>query len=168
MLRFLAAILVPAAIFLSFQAGAQSERGETRSAPAAPAGEAETAPAMPSTEAGRYEMRDAEGGLLRLDTRTGAVSFCHEVDGGWRCEAVGDEVAACEQRAAAIEARLELAQGQIDELREKLAAAERSGGMSMPDREDFERAMTYLEGVMRRFMDAVRSLSRQEENGERI
>lgn len=166
MLRFLAAILVPAVIFLSFQAGAQSE-GTVKTAPTGPPAEAGPGPMPPAGEAGRYEMRDAEGGVLRLDTQSGVVSFCHRLDGAWRCEGVGDEVVACEQRAAAIEAKLELAQRQLDALRQKLADAE-SSGISMPDREDFESALTYLQGMMHSFMDKVRSLTGEEEQAKRI
>ena len=47
----------------------------------------------PQTENGRYTMSPVPDGLLRLDTRTGAVSICRS-KGGWTCRVVPDERAA--------------------------------------------------------------------------
>ncbi len=47
----------------------------------------------PQTENGRYTMSPVPEGLLRLDTRTGAVSICRS-KGGWTCRVVPDERAA--------------------------------------------------------------------------
>ena len=49
---------------------------------------------MPDTENGRYALSPAGDGVLRLDTRTGAVSTCNNSGAGWACYAVPDERAA--------------------------------------------------------------------------
>src|SRR5260370_18457928 len=56
-------------------------------------GSAAAAP-MPDTENGRYALAPVAGGVLRLDTRTGAVSTCNNTGAGWACYAVPDEPAA--------------------------------------------------------------------------
>src|SRR5260370_12890491 len=52
------------------------------------------AQAAPDTENGRYALSPTADGVLRLDTRTGAVSTCNNSGAGWACYAVPDERAA--------------------------------------------------------------------------
>src|SRR4029450_14085746 len=40
---------------------------------------------------GRFVMTPVEGGFLRMDTLTGAVSLCQRAGGKWACEAVADD-----------------------------------------------------------------------------
>jgi hypothetical protein len=56
-----------------------------------------------------------EGGFIRLDTLTGAVSHCYESGGRWRCEPAGEAPAPDAQAIARIEARL-------IEMKEEIAA----------------------------------------------
>ncbi|MEJ0075189.1 MAG: hypothetical protein WDO17_07040 [Alphaproteobacteria bacterium] len=56
-----------------------------------PAAQAQPAP---DSENGRYTFSQAPDGMLRLDTRTGAVSLCARKDTGWACTMVPDERAA--------------------------------------------------------------------------
>ena len=49
---------------------------------------------MPDTENGRYALSPVTDGVIRLDTRTGAVSTCTNSGNGWACYAVPDERAA--------------------------------------------------------------------------
>ncbi|GLK85188.1 hypothetical protein [Ancylobacter defluvii] len=64
-----------------------------------------------------FTMQPVEGGVLRLDTRSGTMSFCASRSGVWRCEAMPDERAALE--------------AEITRLRDRLAAA--GGGAGVPD-----------------------------------
>jgi hypothetical protein len=52
------------------------------------------AQSMPDTENGRYALSPAADGIIRLDTRSGAVSTCNDKGSGWACYAVPDERAA--------------------------------------------------------------------------
>ena len=56
------------------------------------------AQSMPDTENGRYALSPIADGVLRLDTRTGAVSTCNNSGAGWACYAVPDERAAFDAR----------------------------------------------------------------------
>ena len=49
--------------------------------------------ATPETEerGGRSVMTPVEGGFLRMDSLTGAVSLCQRTGGKWACEAVADD-----------------------------------------------------------------------------
>ncbi|WP_428032755.1 hypothetical protein [Ancylobacter sp.] len=71
------------------------------------AGAQAQAPAPPSPGmATPFSMQPVEGGLMRLDTRTGAMSFCAQRAGGWTCEVVPDDRAALEAEIGRLQARI--------------------------------------------------------------
>src|ERR1700742_1073025 len=70
------------------------------SAAFAPAVQAQPAP---DTENGRYTFSAVADGMLRLDTRTGAVSICAKRDASWACTAVPDERQALESEIARLQ-----------------------------------------------------------------
>src|ERR1700709_1330122 len=55
---------------------------------------AAAAQSMPDGETGRYALSPVPDGVIRLDTRTGAVSTCSNTGTGWACYVVPDERAA--------------------------------------------------------------------------
>src|SRR5260370_22592862 len=55
---------------------------------------AAVAQSMPDSENGRYALSPITDGVIRLDTRTGAVSTCTNTGMGWACYTVPDERAA--------------------------------------------------------------------------
>jgi hypothetical protein len=57
----------------------------------------------PDSENGRYSFSAVPDGMLRLDTRTGAVSICAKQDAGWACNAVPDERTALENEIARLQ-----------------------------------------------------------------
>src|ERR1700742_3076511 len=59
---------------------------------------------MPGAENGRYALSPIADGVLRLDTRTGAVSTCTNGGTGWACYAVPDERAALDTEIGRLEA----------------------------------------------------------------
>ena len=72
---------------------------------------------MPDTENGRYTLSPVEGGVIRLDTRTGAVSTCTNSNAGWACYTVPDERAALDEEIGRLQA-------DNDKLKAQLAARE--------------------------------------------
>lgn len=200
MLRILAALIVPATIYFSFlfdAAGGEPTAAKLRAGDRIPA---VSAPAGLEDPEGRYSLHDAEGGLLRLDKQTGALSFCYRAGKDWRCEAAGDEVAACEQRSAALDARVKLMEDRLARLveqmpRSKDEAAKNEAGkgeagkgeagkgeagkggagkgeaesrFNLPDRQDIDRMLTYLEDVMGRMMEKMKELTEDKKDGRKI
>jgi hypothetical protein len=110
-------------------------------------------------DAGRYVLKEIDGGFIRLDTETGAVSHCRSRDEQWRCELVADaqaalqdEIARLTEENAALEQRLAELTG---------PRGERSTGpqLQLPSEEDFDRIFGMFEKFMRRFIDFARSLN---------
>jgi hypothetical protein len=66
----------------------------------APAAQAQPAP---DSENGRYTFSQVPDGMLRLDTRTGAVSICAKKDSAWACTMVPDERQALENEVARLQ-----------------------------------------------------------------
>src|SRR5437879_2370865 len=126
--------------------------------------------AMPDTENGRYALSTTPDGVLRLDTRTGAVSTCSNTGSGWACYAVPDERAALdaeigrlqaenEKLKAELAAREPTVTGKIDEPlpktdslkkdRPKVADGQRKIEIPLPSDRDMDRIMSFLEQAWR-------------------
>jgi hypothetical protein len=106
-----------------------------------------TQPAPPE----RYSMTPGDGGFLRLDKQTGAVSFCTVKDGLSICRASADE-------RAALEAEVSRLVRENGELKARLAQppAGRQPGSSLPSDEEFERSLSFTERFLRRMMRIFR------------
>lgn len=67
----------------------------------------------PNEAAGSFTLQPVDGGVLKLDTRTGAMSFCRARAENWVCEVVPEDRAALE--------------AEINRLHDRLATLERRG-----------------------------------------
>ena len=72
---------------------------------------------LPDAENGRYALSPVADGVIRLDTRTGAVSTCTNTGNGWACYVVPDE-------RAALDAEIGRLQNDNEKLKAQLAARE--------------------------------------------
>jgi hypothetical protein len=102
-------------------------------------------------EPGRFAMSPAEGGMLRLDKQTGAVSFCTAEGGLSVCRAAAEE-------RAALQAEIERLARENAELRARLpgAAPEAAPPKGLPGEEELERALSFTERFLRRMMKLFR------------
>jgi hypothetical protein len=137
--------------------------------------------AMPDTENGRYALAPVADGVLRLDTRTGAVSTCNNTGTGWACYAVPDERAALdaeigrlqadnEKLKAELAAREPTVPGKIDEplpkadsLKKpepKVAEGERKIEIPLPSDRDMDRMMSFLERAWRRLVEIANRMQK--------
>jgi hypothetical protein len=115
-------------------------------------------------EDSRYSFHRVDDGYLRLDGRSGQVSFCTRKPAGWLCQAVADERTALETEIARLQAdnvalkkqllahNLPLPGGiqpeppsaKIDEPR-----------MQLPSDAELNRMMAFIEKVWRRLVEMV-------------
>jgi hypothetical protein len=139
------------------------------------------AQAMPDTENGRYALSPVADGVLRLDTRTGAVSTCNNTGTGWACYAVPDERSALDVEIGRLQAdneklRAQLAEreptvtGKTDEplpktdsLKKpgpKAADGERKLEIPLPSDRDMDRMMAFLEQAWRRLVEMANRMQK--------
>ena len=143
-------------------------------------GGASAAP-MPDSDNGRFVLSQVSDGVIRLDTRTGAVSNCNNSGTGWACYAVPDERAAYDAEIGRLQAENEKSKTEIEKLKTELAsrapaaqdkAAEappksdppktdepkaadnpRKIEIPLPSDRDMDRVMSFLEQAWRRLVD---------------
>ena len=121
---------------------------------------------------GRHPLQaDAGRGraFLRLDTQTGAISICQRKDGRWACEAVPDDRRALETEIDRLATENSELKGAVRRLEELLALPDPEPGRTtsaaakfrLPSEEDVDRAMDYVQRMMRKFKDADARVKRQ-------
>ncbi len=137
--------------------------------------------AQPDAENGRYALSPVADGVIRLDTRTGAVSTCNNSGAGWACYAVPDERAALDVEIGRLQAdneklRAQLAEreptvtGKTDEplpkadsLKKpepKVAENERKIEIPLPSDRDMDRVMAFLEQAWRRLIEMANRMQK--------
>src|SRR3979411_2560295 len=77
--------------------------------------------ALPETENGRYALSPTADGVLRIDTRTGAISTSHNSGAGSACYAVPDERAAMDTEIGRLQADIVRLQADNERLKAQLA-----------------------------------------------
>jgi len=75
--------------------------------------------AAPDTDNGRYTLSTTADGVIRLDSRTGAISTCNNSGNGWACYAVPDE-------RAAMDAEIGRLQAENEKLKQALASRDQA------------------------------------------
>lgn len=147
-----------------------------------------TAQSMPDGENGRYALSPVTDGVIRLDTRTGAVSTCGNTSAGWACYAVPDERAALDAEIGRLQAENERSKTELEKLKAELAAREPTvsgkideplpktdslkkadpkaaeGGrkieIPLPSDRDMDRVMSFLEQAWRRLVEMANRIQK--------
>jgi hypothetical protein len=137
-----------------------------------------SAQALPDIENGRYTLSPVADGVVRLDTRTGAVSTCTDKGSGWACYIIPDERAALDaeigrlqkdneslkaeraQRGPAVAGKTDEALPKQDSLKPKIADGERKIEIPLPSDRDIDRVMAFVENAWRRLVDMASRIQR--------
>jgi hypothetical protein len=147
-----------------------------------------TAQSMPEAENGRYALSPVTDGVIRLDTRTGAVSTCSNTGAGWACYSVPDERAALDAEIGRLQADNERAKTELEKLKAELAArepvvtgkieealpktdslkkaepkaaeGERRIEIPLPSDRDVDRVMSFLEQAWRRLVEMANRMQK--------
>jgi len=142
---------------------------------------------MPDGENGRYVLSPIPDGVIRLDTRSGAVSTCNKNGAGWACYAMPDERAAFDAEIGRLQAENEKAKAETEILKAELAArappavaggntlsrgdapgkgepkaaeGERKIEIPLPSDHDMDRMMSFLERAWRRLVDMANRMQK--------
>lgn len=145
------------------------------------------AQSKPDTENGRYALSPIADGVLRLDTRTGAVSTCNNSGTGWACYAVPDERAAFDTEIGRLQAENEKLKTQLaerdgtvsgtaedvlpksDSLKKpepKVAEGDRKIEIPLPSDRDLDRMMSFLEKAWRRLIEMANRVQKDVSGGK--
>lgn len=133
---------------------------------------------LPDIENGRYTLSPVADGVVRLDTRTGAVSTCTDKGSGWACYIIPDERAALDaeigrlqkdndalkaqlaERGPAAAGKTDEALPKQDSLKPKIADGERKIEIPLPSDRDLDRVMSFVENAWRRLVDMAGRIQR--------
>jgi hypothetical protein len=115
----------------------------------------------------RYTLTPTEGGtFLRLDRQTGATSACRRKDGRLACETAADDRRALEteiDRLTTENAELKSAVKRLEDLlglpdAEAKSPKHGTFNFKLPSEHDVDRAMDYVEGMVRKFKERWRGM----------
>lgn len=125
-------------------------------------------------ETGRYTMTPSKDGVVRLDTETGEVSLCDGVAGAWSCRPVEDNSAAMKQKIeqlerenAELKARLASRSGDGDGGTAG-APPQPDGKLDIPSEKDVDKAMDFVERILKRFKGIMEELRKQEKKEDGV
>lgn len=104
---------------------------------------------------GRFVMQPVDGGIMRLDTRTGAVALCTRKGTSFACEPVPD--------SRAPESELARLAAENRELKDRLARLEAEGpaarkSLELPSEAEVDKALDYFERMVKKFRDRMKNL----------
>jgi len=127
-------------------------------------------PSSPFAGEGRYTMQPAEGGgFVRLDSETGAVSFCNRDGGRWSCGAVADATSALTAEINRLKEENKTLKDDVRRLEDTLLSTEHNdrpeGRLQLPSEEDVDRALNYFEKLFRKFRDRLKDFDTRERRG---
>ncbi len=116
---------------------------------------------------GRYTMQPIEGGFLRLDTQTGAVSTCRAGTGSLvLCQPAQEESQGLAKELAQLRAENIELKAEVRRLQEIAGVTPRppvaepptNEKFQLPSEEDVDNALDYVERMFKKFRDRLRSL----------
>ena len=122
----------------------------------------------PQAASDRYKMLPTDGGALRLDTQTGAVSICQRKAGAWSCSGIAEDSKALQAEIDRLSAENKQLQSAVRRLEELIGLPDPdakgprvgrgSSKFQLPSEEEVDRAMTYMQRMMRLFKQKWRDL----------
>ena len=124
---------------------------------------------------GRYSMSPAEGGFVRLDRQTGAMTFCTKPDAskpeGWSCTPMGDAQQLSNSELERLQSENKSLKADKQHLEEMLGMADPSKPgatspdtgsaappMKIPSEQDVDKAFDYFEGMLKKFRERMKKL----------
>jgi hypothetical protein len=120
---------------------------------------------LPAGSPGRFTMQPADGGILRMDTQTGVLSMCRQGSSGWACTILPDDRVAVTdeiERLKSENAELKSAVKRLEEMAgvpgSPDGAGKRQSGVQLPTEEELDKAMSYVQRMLKKFKEKVREL----------
>lgn len=121
-----------------------------------------------SDRPGRYAMQPVDGGFLRLDTETGAVSHCAKQGIEFACQPIRDERSEAKEVDKLRSENAEL-RAEVKRLTDQIVQAPPTDSpkkFELPSEQDVDKAMDYVERMVKKFRDRLKSLEKDSPPGK--
>ncbi len=123
-------------------------------------------------EEGRFSIKSAGDGFIKLDKQTGGLTHCRQVNTAWTCKVLKDEsgelsasVEELLEEAARIKQENKALKARLAQMEEKLAKLEADPKeLKMPSDQDVDKIMGFFEKLLERFLEFAKRV--QEQQGE--
>lgn len=145
-------------------------------------------PATAQDAPGRFTMTPTDGGFIRMDTQTGAMSLCTGRAGDWACRAMPDDQKKLQERIAQLEQENQALKDENRRLEDVMglnsAKPEEGGtpgapgeagppgqprpGFKLPTEKDLDQAFDYFEGMLKKFRDRLKKLEEEEKKDKGV
>lgn len=116
-----------------------------------------SATSLTAQEAERYTLEKTPNGYVRMDNRSGKMSFCEERTGQLVCKLAADERAAHGEEVERLQTELEALEKRVAALESAPRTALQN---ELPDEQTFDQALGLMERFFRRFMGIVKDMER--------
>ena len=127
---------------------------------------------LPAGSPGRFTMQPADGGILRMDTQTGALSMCRQASGSWSCTMLPDDRTAMNteiERLKSENIELKSAVRRLEDLAgipgnapPDAGPGKRQSGVQLPTEEEVDKAMSYVQRMIKKFKEKIKELEDDE------
>lgn len=134
---------------------------------------------------GRFTMSPVDGGFVRLDTESGAMALCNaqprdttNASGQWACQPMGDasaDVRKLEAENKDLRAEIKRMEDLLglngdkpkgDEKHAEQRPGAGSGPFNLPSEQEVDKALGYMERMMKKFHDTMKRLEGATAKGE--
>ncbi len=124
-------------------------------------------------ESGRYTMSPSKDGVIRLDTKTGAMALCARKDKDqWACEDMADSQRRLMDEIERLQSENKSLKAQVDHLEETLGlgegqadAAKPGTKLTLPTEQDVDKAFDYFERMLNKLHERMDKLEKKHGDG---
>ncbi len=130
---------------------------------------------------GRYTMSPTDGGMVKLDTVTGAVSYCTRADGDWACKPTKDGEQTLRREIDGLKAEIGVLKEQLTKMEDVAGIGDpskvdgpRPGGpgpqakMDLPTEKDVDQAFDYFERMVKKLRERLNKLEGEDKPGTKL
>ncbi len=119
---------------------------------------------------GRYTMTPIDGGALKLDTVTGAASFCMRAGSEWECKPTRDGEQVLKKQIEGLASEISVLKEQLTKMEDiagigdpgkppnSVDGPRPSSRMDLPTEKDVDQAFDYFEAMMKKLRERMNKL----------
>lgn len=110
-------------------------------------------------DSARFKLETTPDGYVRLDTFSGAMTYCTQRDGEFTCNIIDNAPSAAADEINKLNQQIEVLTKRVEVLEQQKKISEKS---ALPSEEEFEQTMGMMERFLKRFFGIVKSFDEPE------